>query len=181
MGDFCEKCENEQKVRLFAKKRTFPARGGNPSIAQHILMVLGAQSALWGKKCVFSWKWWNFMKFMEISLFSWKSWKLSILEVKITPRNGHLSNAKSTFSFSGGNFQKFHEISWNFMKFHEISWIYWNFAENGTFPARGGNPSIAQHILMVLGTQFRPKVHFGAKSSKMEDFSQFFMIFTKFH
>jgi len=53
MGDFREKCENEQKVRLFAKKRTFPARGGNPSIAQHILMVLGAQSALWGKKCVF--------------------------------------------------------------------------------------------------------------------------------
>ena len=56
MGDFREKCENEQKVRLFAKKRTFPARGGNPSIAQHILMVLGAQmaqSALWGKKCGF--------------------------------------------------------------------------------------------------------------------------------
>ena len=53
MGDFREKCENEQKVRLFAKKRTFPARGGNPSIAQGILMVLGAQSALWGKKCVF--------------------------------------------------------------------------------------------------------------------------------
>ena len=56
MGDFREKCENEQKVRLFAKKRTFPARGGNPSIAQGILMVLGAQmaqSALWGKKCGF--------------------------------------------------------------------------------------------------------------------------------
>ena len=47
------------------------------------------------------------------------------------------------------------------------------FAKKRTFPARGGNPSIAQHILMVLGTQFRPKVHFGAKSSKMEDFSQF--------
>ena len=53
MGDFREKWENEQKVRLFAKKRTFPARGGNPSIAQGILMVLGAQSALWGKKCGF--------------------------------------------------------------------------------------------------------------------------------
>ena len=53
-SDFHEKFEKEQKVRLFAKKRTFPARGGNPSIAQHILMVLGAQmaqSALWGKKC----------------------------------------------------------------------------------------------------------------------------------
>ena len=51
-SDFREKCENEQKVRLFAKI-TFPARGGDPSIAQHILMVLGAQSALWGKKCGF--------------------------------------------------------------------------------------------------------------------------------
>ena len=46
MSDFREKCEKEQKVRLFAKKRTFPARGGNPSIAQGILMVLGAKSAV---------------------------------------------------------------------------------------------------------------------------------------
>ena len=62
MGDFREKCENEQKVRLFVKKSTVPARGGNPSIAQHILMVLGAQSALWGKSVFFM----KIMEFHEI-------------------------------------------------------------------------------------------------------------------
>jgi len=54
MGDFREKCENEQKVRLFAKKRTFPARGGNPSIAQGILMVLGSPKCTLGQKVRFS-------------------------------------------------------------------------------------------------------------------------------
>ena len=46
MRDFREKCEKEQKVLLFAKKRTFPAQGGNPSIAPGILMVLGSKSAV---------------------------------------------------------------------------------------------------------------------------------------
>ena len=53
---FAKSAKISKKVQLFAKHRTFPARGGNPSIAQGILMVLGAQmaqSALWGKKCGF--------------------------------------------------------------------------------------------------------------------------------
>ena len=70
MGDFREKCENEQKVQLFAKKRTFPARGGNPSIAQGILMVLGPNSA---QKCISGQnppKWGIFRNFPPFSLNS---------------------------------------------------------------------------------------------------------------
>ena len=64
------------------------------------------------------------MKIMEFHgihgnfTFFVKIMKICTFEVKITPRNGHLSTAKSTFSFSGGNFTKFPE---NFAKFHEIS------------------------------------------------------------
>ena len=50
---FTESVE-KQKCNFFAENRTFPARGGNPSIAQGTLMVLGAQSALWTQKVIFA-------------------------------------------------------------------------------------------------------------------------------
>ena len=93
-----------------------------------------------GPKCTLGQKVRFLMKMMKIHeihgnfTFPWKSWKSALFEVKITSRNGHLSIAKSTFSFSGGNFTKCPEISRNFMKFHEISWIStisWKFEIRG--------------------------------------------------
>ena len=105
---------------------------------------------------------WNSWKFH----FSWKSWKSSIFEVKIATRNGNLSSAKSTFSLSGapaarlsGNFAKFHEISWNSMKFAI-------FCKTSHFSGPGRKSFHSSRNIDGFGAQFRPKVHFGAKSTK---------------
>ena len=100
------------------------------------------------------------MKIMEIFNF----------EVKIATRNGHLSTAKSTFSLSGaqaarlsGNSAKFHEISRNFMKFAA-------FCKKAHFSGPGRKSFHSSRNIDGFGAQFRPTVHFGAKSAKMGHF-----------
>jgi len=65
------------------------------------------------------------------------------------------------------------------MKFHEISRICDYFAKTHfSRPGRKSFPSTRN--IDGFGAQFRPKVHFGAKSTKIEDFPQISMISLNF-
>ena len=80
---------------------------------------------------VFSWKWWNFMKFHDFHGFLQISWfyeKREILEISRFPANlaprihGFLLEIKAILHVEQCRCP-FYEILWNFMKFREIPWF----------------------------------------------------------
>ena len=175
-GWFSRKVRKWAKSATFCEKAHFSGPGLKSFHSSRNIDGFGSPKCTLGQKVRFLMKMVKIHEIHEKSTFPWKSWKSALFEVKITSRNGHLSNAKSTFSFSGGNFTKFPEISRNFMKFHEISWIstiFMKIWDSGPNETQIADPRRLCSGRAPFGAQFRPKVHFGAKSSKMEDFRNF--------
>ena len=132
-------------------------------------MLLGAQSAqsaLWGKKCSFCQNCESSMKFMKIALFHENHVNLLFWRQKSPPEMDTCIAPNQPFHFRALRRRAFPENSRNFMKFHEISRICEYFAKKCTFPARGGNPSLAQGILMVLGPNSAQKCISGQNPPK---------------